>query len=61
MGTAGERMAFFPEKAPSADDWHGFPLFLTPALRPATELTKRWLADGVIRFATQKKMLRGKV
>ena len=60
LGTRGERLAFFPTKVDSADDWHGYPLSLTPVRRPRPCLVESWLEAHVIHFAVGQKIIRGK-
>lgn len=61
LGKDGSRIAFFPEKARPADDWHGFPLHLSPVQRPDVQLAKLWVAAQEIGFAVGEKIKRGKL
>jgi hypothetical protein len=61
LGADGERVGRFPEKAVSADDWHGYPLRLTPATKPDVALADGWVRSGLIRFAVGEKIKRGKL
>lgn len=61
IGTRNERMAHFPHKTDSADDWHGFPVHITVARRPEKGLVEKWHHEGRISFAVAKKLRRGKL
>jgi hypothetical protein len=54
------RIAFFPHKAAGAEDWHGYPLPLTPVQRPSVELIASWVAADHISFAAGEKIKRGR-
>lgn len=61
IGCGGERIALFPFKADSADDWHGFPVHVSETRRPAVALVERWQQDDDMRFAVAEKLKRGKL
>lgn len=61
LGERGERLAFFPTKVDSADDWHGYPLSLTPVRRPQPSLADSWVRADAISFAVGEKIKRGKL
>jgi hypothetical protein len=61
LGSARERIAFFPRKSRSADDWHGFPVRLSPVRRPDVKLAEAWVLNGHVKFAVGQKIKRGKL
>jgi hypothetical protein len=61
LGTKHERIAHFPQKAQSADDWHGYPLYLSPVRRPDATVALEWIANETVSFAIGQKILRGKL
>lgn len=66
IGTDGERIAKFPERANHADDWHGYPVSaLDPKRahehRPEPELVSRWYESGLITQVQRARIKRGKI
>jgi hypothetical protein len=61
IGCDGERLALFPFKTASADDWHGFPIHVSETRRPEVSLVERWQHEDDMRFAVAEKLKRGKL
>jgi hypothetical protein len=61
LGSKGERLALFPAKAAAADDWHGYPVALSPMRRPSVDLAAAWVHAGAVSFAVGEKIKRGKL
>ncbi len=66
IGTDGERIAKFPERANLADDWHGYPVSaLDPKReyehRPEPDLVSLWFNSGLISETQRARIKRGKV
>lgn len=61
IGCDGERLAVFPFKAASADDWHGYPVHVSEVRRPTVDLVERWQHEDDMRFVVAEKLKRGKL
>jgi hypothetical protein len=60
VGTQGERVAKFPQRAASTPDWHGFPFKVTPVSRPDAAILSAWTVAERLTFVQAKRLARGK-